>query len=67
MLMTEVTLIAWPDGLEGGPRLLGTTSDPEVVAYVRDRLVEEVRAGVALLDPPPPLQLVRKEANDDPD
>ena len=37
----EVDLISWPDGPDGGPRLLGRSDDPEVVAYVRRRILAE--------------------------
>ena len=47
--LDEVDLISWPDGPNGGPRLLGRTDDPEVVAYVRDRLARERRADLARL------------------
>ena len=46
----EIDLISWPDGPHGGPRLLGRTDDPVVVAYVRDRILAERRAELARLD-----------------
>lgn len=46
----EVDLISWPDGPDGGPRLLGRTSDPGVVAYVRERLAAVRRAELARLE-----------------
>lgn len=37
----DIALVEWPDGLtEGGPRLLGRTSDPDLVSLVRERLAE---------------------------
>ena len=45
----EVDLISWPDGPNGGPRLLGRTDDPEVVAYVRSQILAERRGELARL------------------
>ena len=47
----EVSLIAWPDGPDGGPRLLGRTDDPEVVEFVRERIAAEGRAALDRLAP----------------
>ena len=38
----DVTLVEWPDGrARGGPRVLGRTSDPGLVARVRECLAED--------------------------
>jgi hypothetical protein len=49
----DVTLVEWPEGrARGGPRLLGTSTDPELVAHVREQLAAERRRDLARLDPP---------------
>lgn len=38
----QVSLIEWPDGPDcGGPRLLGSTTDPELVELVREELADQ--------------------------
>ena len=60
----EVTLIEWPEGrARGGPRLLGTSTDPELVARVRDRIATERRLDLARLGPP--VRLVPDHSSDD--
>jgi len=47
----DVTLVEWPEGrTRGGPRLLGTTTDPSVVAFVRSHLAAEARRELAALE-----------------
>ena len=54
MRTLEVSLIEWPEGPErGGPRLLGRTEDPEVVAAVSERLAAEGRKALARFKGPP--------------
>ncbi len=63
MRVLSVALLEWPNGLEqGGPRLLGRTSDPDLIAQVRDRLAAERRRELARLKPPG-----RPVRDDDPD
>ena len=48
-----VALVEWPDGPEeGGPRLLGRISDPEVVADIRKRIAAARRRQLARLESP---------------
>ena len=49
----EVALIEWPDGREaGGPRVLGHTTDPQIVAQVRDVVAAARRRELARLESP---------------
>ena len=53
MRVLSVALLEWPNGLDrGGPRLLGRTSDSDLVARVRDQLAAERRQELARLEPP---------------
>ena len=59
----SVALLEWLDGPDrGGPRLLGRTSDPDLVAQVRERLAADRRRELARIEPP-----VRPVREDDPD
>ena len=61
----DVSLIEWPQGRPaGGPRILGTSSDPKLVKIVHDRLAADRRRALAELEPP--VRLVRPEDGDDP-
>ncbi len=53
MMRLDVALVEWPElpGL-GGPRLLGRTADPELVARVRDCILAEHRRDLARLEEP---------------
>ena len=46
-----------------GVRLIGRTSDPELVAQVRDRLAADRRREIARLEPP--VRLVRDDTADE--
>ena len=49
----EIALIEWPEGREaGGPRVIGRSSDPRLVAPLRDRLAAGRRRELARLKPP---------------
>ena len=51
MRTLEVSLIEWPDGMEaGGPRLLGRTTDPGIVARVQAELAAERRLQLERLE-----------------
>jgi hypothetical protein len=53
MRTLNVALLEWPDGPEaGGPRLLGRTSDPDLVAQVRKHLAAKRRRELARLESP---------------
>ena len=53
MRVLNVALLEWPDGLDaGGPRLLGRTSEPDLVARVRECLAAERRQELARLEAP---------------
>ena len=53
MRTLEVSLIEWPEGPErGGPRLLGRTSDPELVERMCRHLAKQRRRELAALEPP---------------
>ncbi len=48
----DLTLIEWPEGRDqGGPRLLGTITDPDLVSMVRSRLAAQRRLQLARLSP----------------
>ena len=60
----DVTLIEWPDGrARGGPRLLGTSTDPDLVSQVREQIAAERRHDLTRLEPP--VRLVPKDQKDD--
>lgn len=71
MRSLEVSVIEWPDGPEhGGPRLLGSTSDPELVQAALDHLAADRRRELAALEggvPPGGLRLVPRDPPADPD
>ena len=47
----EVTLIEWPEGRSrGGPRLLASSVDTELVDHVRGHLATERRREAALME-----------------
>jgi hypothetical protein len=47
----EITLIEWPNGREaGGPRLLGRTTDPNLVNRVQENLASAQRRWLAHLE-----------------
>ncbi len=49
----EVSLIEWPEGVElGGPRLLGRSSDPDLIQAVRERIAADRRRALAEVEPP---------------
>ena len=49
----EVSLIEWPEGRASGrPRLLESSTDPELVSIVRERLAAQRRRELAYLEPP---------------
>ena len=51
MRVWSVALLEWPDGIErGGPRLLGRTSDTDLVARVREQLAAERRQELSRLE-----------------
>ena len=53
MRTLNVALLEWPDGPEAsGPRLLGRTSDPDLVAQVRKHLAAKRRRELARLESP---------------
>ena len=61
----DVALVEWPGGPEhGGPRLLGRTSDPRLVAAVRKRIATERKRELARLEPP--VRLVRDSDDETP-
>ena len=61
MRVLNVALLEWPDGLQaGGPRLLGRTSDPELVTKVQELLAAERRRELARLESP--VRLVPNES-----
>ena len=63
MRVLSVALLEWPDGLQaGGPRLLGRTSEPDLIARVQERLAADRRRELARLEPP-----VRLTHRDEPD
>ncbi len=52
MRTLNVALLEWPNGPEaGGPRLLGRTSDPDLIAQVREHLAAKRRRELARLEP----------------
>ncbi len=52
MRSLEVSLIEWPEGPErGGPRLLGRTTDPDLVTAVSERLSAERHEDLSRLKP----------------
>ena len=56
----DVSLIEWPEGrAHGGPRLLGISTDPELIAQVREWIAAERRRRLARLEPP--VRLVEDE------
>ena len=53
MRTLEVSLIEWPQGPEqGGPRLLGRTTDPDLIETVRSHLAAGHRLEQARLESP---------------
>ena len=60
----DVTLIEWPDGrARGGPRLLGTSADPDLVSQVREQIAAERRHDLTRLESP--VRLVRKDQSEE--
>ena len=54
MRVLNVALLEWPDGIEaGGPRLLGRTSDPEIVTKVQELLAASAASAVSVHVPEP--------------
>ena len=50
----DVALLEWPDGRErGGPRLIGRTSDPDLVQVVREYIASQRRSELARLEVDP--------------
>ena len=49
----EVALIEWPHGRDaGGPLVLGHTTDPEIIAQVREVVAAARRRELAHIEPP---------------
>jgi hypothetical protein len=68
MSYVDIALVEWPDGREGGCRLLGRVADPDLIDAVRDRLVASRRAEIARLErgeKPHNLRPIRGEGDGD--
>ena len=64
MRVLSVALIEWSSGTErGGARLLGRTTDPDLIAKVQDRLAAECRRELSRFSPP--ARSVPNNTNDD--